>query len=281
MIVYEAADVVWDPLLVGNAPPGSSWQRRDSTAHTTNATFCQHAEAPAEARLAATMQRRAAPVVGMDTCIMSLVGDYKYYLRHGSNAASAAATILQMIQTVDDHFRATDFALGQYFGVSAGEILIYTSAAADRLYSPSARSVGTLLTEFGRDLTHRNFCLAHLFTSEEYSGGVLGLAFLDTICDGYGVVRGSSLYYNSGLNTDQYAGATIPSLSLCPECHIESIVFLFNVSIGSAIARRDARNRPQLWGPARRLDGRCVMFSQRSVGVASANNTQPVPHSNC
>ena len=38
--------------------------------------------------------------------------------------------------------------------------------------------VRNLLEVFSREFTHKDFCLAHLFTDIKFEGGILGLAYV-------------------------------------------------------------------------------------------------------
>lgn len=178
--------------------------------------------------------RRGAPAAGSTTCLMSLVGDYKFFTALGENAASAAGAILSMVSFVDARYRATDFGLGSPLGIAVAELTIYTSPAADPDYDEANRDVYNLLSQFSQNTNHRHFCLSHLFTADDFASGVLGLAWVGStssggICDGFGQMR-TSLYGNTGLTTTINAGAAIPTLMV-------SLVFMHEVGWGAVVLK--------------------------------------------
>ena len=67
--------------------------------------------------------------------------------------------------------------------------------------------VRNLLEVFSREFTHKDFCLAHLFTDIKFEGGILGLAYVGSprrnsvggICTPEYFKNGYTLYLNSGL----------------------------------------------------------------------------------
>ena len=66
--------------------------------------------------------------------------------------------------------------------------------------------VRNLLEVFSREFTHKDFCLAHLFTDIKFEGGILGLAYVGSprrnsvggICTPEYFKNGYTLYLNSG-----------------------------------------------------------------------------------
>ncbi|KAF0306944.1 ADAM 17-like protease [Amphibalanus amphitrite] len=68
-----------------------------------------------------------------------------------------------------------------------------------------------LLEVFSRDYTHKDFCLAHLFTDIRFDGGILGLAYVGSprrnsvggICTPEYFKNGFTLYLNSGLSSSR------------------------------------------------------------------------------
>jgi len=75
----------------------------------------------------------------------------------------------------------------------------------------SSWDVRTLLEVFSREFTHKDFCLAHLFTDIKFEGGILGLAYVGSprrnsvggICTPEYFKNGYTLYLNSGLSSSR------------------------------------------------------------------------------
>ncbi|XP_065201925.1 ADAM 17-like protease isoform X2 [Planococcus citri] len=71
--------------------------------------------------------------------------------------------------------------------------------------------VRTLLEVFSREYTHKDYCLAHLFTDLKFEGGILGLAYVGSprrnsvggICTPEYFKNGYTLYLNSGLSSSR------------------------------------------------------------------------------
>ncbi len=71
--------------------------------------------------------------------------------------------------------------------------------------------VRNLLEVFSREFTHKDFCLAHLFTDIKFEGGILGLAYVGSprrnsvggICTPEYFKNGYTLYLNSGLSSSR------------------------------------------------------------------------------
>ncbi|KYM82905.1 ADAM 17-like protease [Atta colombica] len=71
--------------------------------------------------------------------------------------------------------------------------------------------VRTLLEVFSREYSHKDFCLAHLFTDLKFEGGILGLAYVGSprrnsvggICTPEYFKNGYTLYLNSGLSSSR------------------------------------------------------------------------------
>ena len=78
--------------------------------------------------------------------------------------------------------------------------------------------VRNLLEVFSREYTHKDFCLAHLFTDIKFEGGILGLAYVGSprrnsvggICTPEYFKNGYTLYLNSGLSSSRSADCRSP-----------------------------------------------------------------------
>eukprot|EP00056_Hartaetosiga_gracilis_P021627 m.25223 g.25223 ORF g.25223 m.25223 type:complete len:845 (-) comp9184_c0_seq1:163-2697(-) len=154
-------------------------------------------------------------------CFVSLVGDYKFFASKGSNFATAVNDIVEYISYVDANFRGTEFGTYQPVGLAIHSIFVFEDSASDPYYQASTWTVGDLLDEFSKrpdaPMDWSDVCLAHLFTHQDFDGGVQGLAWVANsansgICDGYGVSK--STYLNTGLTTGINWGSNLLKLSL-------------------------------------------------------------------
>lgn len=149
-----------------------------------------------------------------NTCLVTLVGDYKFYVHSGSSLAAAANTMISHITFADQYLRATNFNGITNIGVGVGKIIVYTTTS-NPYYSSGAWDVSVLLNTFSAN-DWSDTCLAHLFTYQDFSGGIQGLAWVGGtsgvggICDGWGVHTGS--HFNTGLTTLSSFGTNIPTL---------------------------------------------------------------------
>eukprot|EP00048_Salpingoeca_helianthica_P007452 m.110708 g.110708 ORF g.110708 m.110708 type:complete len:825 (-) comp14336_c0_seq4:40-2514(-) len=176
---------------------------------------CTAAETAPEIHRPHTPMRERRSLQTHNTCLLAGVADFRFYSFCGSDTASTVLSIISHVTFADEYFRATNFSGVTNIGVALSKAIVYTTSGADPYYRPGSWDVRQLLIEFSRR-DWGDVCLAHLFTYQDFGGGIQGLAWVAPasgtggICDGYGVHTGS--HYNSGLTTRMSLQSTVPSL---------------------------------------------------------------------
>ncbi|XP_077993922.1 disintegrin and metalloproteinase domain-containing protein 10-like [Glandiceps talaboti] len=118
----------------------------------------------------------------MKTCLIYLVADHTFYQDvAGSNSAAALSEMAYIIQEADSVYRATDFngdGKGDNIGFSIAGVTIFTHATS-KYYKLSDIRMPTedILNKFS-EYNFNGYCLGILFTNRDFSGGVLGLAWI-------------------------------------------------------------------------------------------------------
>lgn len=157
-------------------------------------------------------------------CSLLLVADYRFYENMGGrNSKGTINFLISLIDRVNKIFletewRETDKQSGfRGMGFVIQEVNVHnepTPVEHGEVHYNMARAtwnVRDLLEVFSRNLNHRWFCLAHLFTDQKFEGGILGLAYVGSprrnsvggICSPGYVKNGYTLYLNSGLSTSR------------------------------------------------------------------------------
>ncbi|XP_064598106.1 ADAM 17-like protease [Liolophura sinensis] len=123
-----------------------------------------------------------------ETCPLLVVADYKFHIHIGKGKVERTASyMIGVIDRVDKLYRSTVWDQTDGFsgvGFEIKEIKIhegYTSVSGQDLHYNMKKDdwdTKTLLEVFSRMPSYRGYCLAHLFTHQAFSGGVLGLAYI-------------------------------------------------------------------------------------------------------
>ncbi|XP_028406064.1 ADAM 17-like protease [Dendronephthya gigantea] len=179
MIAYRDSDVIWNATFAGN--------------HTQKDRYCGLADAgnrtdhspPSEERERRSTRSRRATTKKRD-CSLVLVADYTYYETIGQKSRQKTLyAMVSVINRVDDIFRGTywsDESSGAYrnFGFVIKKIRIHdkpsTTGDYNTVYKPAWR-ITPLLEAFSR-VDWSEYCLAHLFTYQDFQDGVIGLAYV-------------------------------------------------------------------------------------------------------
>ena len=117
---------------------------------------------------------------------MSLIADHRFYGAHSNSVIIAQNKMLEIISKASLIYKFTDFTLGIGIGISlkVRHLLVYeTSSASTNTFMPDTTLSGVFLDQLNANReSPSNICLRHAFTAQTFSGGVLGLAFVGTIC---------------------------------------------------------------------------------------------------
>lgn len=160
-------------------------------------------------------QKRSPP--RFHVCPLLLSADYRFYQSMGqSNMQISMNYLVSLVDRVDLLYKATEWEPGYSgFQFQIKKIVIHKqpSPMSDDNYNIERSSkpwgVQELLEVYSKE-DHSAYCLAHLFTYQDFSNGVLGLAYIGTprsnavggICTSvYYAGNGKRQYLNTGLTT--------------------------------------------------------------------------------
>ncbi|PNF41049.1 ADAM 17-like protease [Cryptotermes secundus] len=157
-------------------------------------------------------------------CPLLLVADYRFYQEMGgSNTKTTINYLISLIDRVHKIYNDTTWQDRQEqdgfkgMGFVIKKIVVHNEATKVRggeAHYNMVREkwdVRTLLEVFSREYSHKDFCLAHLFTDLKFEGGILGLAYVGSprrnsvggICTPEYFKNGYTLYLNSGLSSSR------------------------------------------------------------------------------
>ncbi|HEV8714490.1 MAG TPA: M12 family metallo-peptidase, partial [Candidatus Binatia bacterium] len=170
MVIYRLSDTVsdWGP---------GSCALEDPTVRSELESHATATGSLAEYKAAVAELRAAVGSTTLEQLDLGIVADYEYYQAHGA----ASATALQNI-------------INQVDGIYRSEVGVTLRVAKTVVYTTvndpftSTTDPTTLLKEFSAYKNKStspvyNTGLAHLFTSRELDGNVIGIAWLDTLCE--------------------------------------------------------------------------------------------------
>ncbi|KAG7300212.1 hypothetical protein JYU34_015770 [Plutella xylostella] len=157
-------------------------------------------------------------------CPLLLVADYRFFQEMGaSNTKTTISYLISLIDRVHKIYNDTvwqdrqDMDGFKGMGFVIKKILVHSEATRVRggeAHYNMVREkwdVRNLLEVFSREYSHKDFCLAHLFTDLKFEGGILGLAYVGSprrnsvggICTPEYFKNGYTLYLNSGLSSSR------------------------------------------------------------------------------
>lgn len=157
-------------------------------------------------------------------CPLLLVADYRFYQEMGgSNTKTTINYLISLIDRVHKIYNDTTWQDRQeqdgFKGMGFVIKKIVVHSEPNRVRGGEAHynmvrekwDVRNLLEVFSREYSHKDFCLAHLFTDLKFEGGILGLAYVGSprrnsvggICTPEYFKNGYTLYLNSGLSSSR------------------------------------------------------------------------------
>ncbi|XP_076068055.1 ADAM 17-like protease isoform X2 [Oratosquilla oratoria] len=157
-------------------------------------------------------------------CPLLLVADYRFFREMGGgNHKATVDYLISLIDRVDKIYEntlwrdSTDNAGFSGMGFVIKKIMVHqewTPVSTNQVHYNMERSswdVRNLLEVFSREYSHKDYCLAHLFTDIKFEGGILGLAYVGSprrnsvggICTPEYFKNGHTLYLNSGLSSSR------------------------------------------------------------------------------
>jgi len=157
-------------------------------------------------------------------CSLLLVADYHFFRdMGGSSYRKTVNYLISLIDRVDKIYENTEWhdmnekSDFKGMGFVIKKILVhqeFTNVSSDQkhynMVHPSW-DVRDLLETFSRESSHKDYCLAHLFTDIKFEGGILGLAYVASprrnsvggICTRDYYKDGQKLYLNSGFSSSR------------------------------------------------------------------------------
>ncbi|KAH3858876.1 hypothetical protein DPMN_101519 [Dreissena polymorpha] len=153
-------------------------------------------------------------------CLLHIIADHTFYLQTGKTSVTKTiAEIVYMTEQADLIFRSTDFdgdGMGDTVGVSIKKITVYQNETYHMAKTEDVTRYLETFSEYNFD----NFCLASVFTSRDFDGGVVGLAWMASsnlhgspggICQRPIFYKGKRIWTNTNLVTNVNAGRILPS----------------------------------------------------------------------
>ena len=153
-------------------------------------------------------------------CTLHLVADHVFYEHTGGRSQTITmAEMAYMTQQANLVFRSTDFngdGTGDNIGFYIKKFTIYTQPSHKMAYT---YDVADYLESFA-EYDFEDFCLASVFTSRDFEGGVVGLAWLGSssmfgspggICQKRITYQGKAVSLNTNLVTNVNADRTFSS----------------------------------------------------------------------
>ncbi|XP_076068053.1 ADAM 17-like protease [Oratosquilla oratoria] len=231
MIVYRGSDVKhsWEGYHNGKAARMCDYVKEGN--ETTEAPDPEDYKIETnntEPEIKIRVKRQQAEVYNFNgertRCPLLLVADYRFFREMGGGNHEATVNyLISLIDRVDKIYEDTmwqDLSDGDGFtdmGFVIKKILVHqdwTPVATNQVHYNMERGswdVRNLLEVFSREYSHKDYCLAHLFTDIKFEGGILGLAYVGSprrnsvggICTPEYFKNGHTLYLNSGLSSSR------------------------------------------------------------------------------
>ncbi|EDQ91931.1 uncharacterized protein MONBRDRAFT_31368 [Monosiga brevicollis MX1] len=151
-------------------------------------------------------------------CDVAVIADRNFYTSSSDGDSDIGRTVELLVssfsnvqQLYEDNNIEAD---GVFVGIKIGRIEVITSSSDQRF---------VLDTTSGEDFLHNfagenweDYCLAHLVTHQEFSDGLLGLAYLgraDSTPGGICQKKSSNVYTNTAFSTTLNYGSAVPELT--------------------------------------------------------------------
>ncbi|XP_063706885.1 ADAM 17-like protease [Culicoides brevitarsis] len=235
MVAYKASDVKfsWDnvekdipaPLKCGFVKEGLELEELDDDEENSNNITVEVSELKEQVKSRSKRQTDQYEYTPTKTrCPLLLVADYRFFQEMGgSNTKTTINYLISLIDRVHKIYNDTiwqDRADQEGFkgmGFVIKKIVVHsepTRVRGGEAHYNMVREkwdVRNLLEVFSREYSHKDFCLAHLFTDLKFEGGILGLAYVGSprrnsvggICTPEYFKNGYTLYLNSGLSSSR------------------------------------------------------------------------------
>eukprot|EP00049_Salpingoeca_infusionum_P014341 m.267996 g.267996 ORF g.267996 m.267996 type:complete len:710 (+) comp15649_c0_seq1:490-2619(+) len=181
-----------------------------------------------------TRSRRAASayVQGNVVCGLALVVDSKFYTTIGGSDISSTVDIINQrfadVKELYDNNAINIDSDPEAMTLGIANLEIITSTSTDPYNAGQSFNqegdkfldhIKTDPNQSARGTRFDDYCLVHVFTNQEFDGGLLGLAWVGSasgiggVCQDGGLVGGVESFLNTGFSTQTNFGATVPALT--------------------------------------------------------------------
>eukprot|EP00051_Salpingoeca_urceolata_P016028 m.210977 g.210977 ORF g.210977 m.210977 type:complete len:1408 (+) comp18570_c2_seq2:346-4569(+) len=155
-----------------------------------------------------------------NTCELALIADHRFFAssQGQSSAVTTANALVAYLEDVNRIYKFTDWdGVGTGIQLAVAQLTVYDSAVASgNPFPDSGSSDSSAFLDQLSAVDWSDFCLAHAFTTLDFDSGVLGLAYVGTICRdsanfGTSSFTGQTLRSrNTGITTITNFGSTSP-----------------------------------------------------------------------
>ena len=145
-----------------------------------------------------------------NSCYMRLIADHRFFSAIGGGSVLTTTNrLVDILESANQVFKAANFEIGGTVQLAIRKMTIFNTTGPSatgetNIFATATTSSSTYLEQLS-SINHGQYCLAHAFTYQDFQGGVLGLAYVGTICDGYGST--ASATSNTGITTALNAGS--------------------------------------------------------------------------
>eukprot|EP00040_Diaphanoeca_grandis_P001861 m.19821 g.19821 ORF g.19821 m.19821 type:complete len:990 (+) comp12631_c0_seq1:399-3368(+) len=190
-VLYSKHDVEDEPGLCGVSEPNHPHDGIRYTPTTANPeadpVIHTHLVEPSNVYFGNRSRREEVDVTIHNTCVMHLLADRFFFgNKGGSDAVTTMNLLVQHMNDVNTIYKFTQFVgVDESIQLSIGKVTIYEGTGPSETDSVNpfvtTNTAATFLSDLGK-IDSGPWCLAHGFTHQDFTGGILGLAYVGVIC---------------------------------------------------------------------------------------------------
>lgn len=160
-------------------------------------------------------RRQTFNIADHNTCDMRLIADHRFFTSVGGGSIlNTQNRLIDTLEAANLVFKAANFQVGGTVQLAIRKMTIFTTDGDSSQGESNPHTFGTSSSSAFLDQlsseSHGQYCLAHSFTYQDFDNGVLGLAFVGTICNGFQSSTAPSV--NTGITTALNGGSTSSTL---------------------------------------------------------------------
>lgn len=211
MISYRHSDVKSNLTNPQGDPKKKQFSFCGHDSHHSPVLYTKDGKAP---DMSSSRRRRALPT--KIRCPLALVADFRFFREMGQSSRRKTINyMIGVIDRVDGIFQNTEWS-NEYkgYGFEIEEVIVHEKPTQGFHYNMETAgnkpwSIKSLLNAFSRNSEWQKYCLAHLFTYQDFADGVIGLAYVGNpnrnavggICTQRYFTNNTWLYLNTGLSS--------------------------------------------------------------------------------